>query len=216
MRTTALALTLLIGCQTRNQAKLVTVGAGSIALVGGYFEHEEGYPPVTLIGAGSIAIISIISMLFLDDHPKTLLDGAPLSWRPDDSRGGSELVAGIRRTACFGRCSAYSVAVYRDGDVEYTGSSNVTTIGSARGHLEPVQVRDLEQRLTNVLALDDDYDSHVTDIPTTYLWYRPIGGPTKFITHHGSAPEALVAAEDALDQAINVQQWIGSPTTRGH
>ena len=135
--------------------------------------------------------------------------------QPDDHRNGSELVAGIRRTACFGRCSAYSVAVYRDGDVEYTGRSNVTTIGSARGHLDPAQVRDLEQRLTNVLTLDDDYDSHVTDIPTTYLWYRPIGGPTKFITHHGSAPEALVAAEHALDQAIDVQQWIGSPTTRG-
>ncbi|MEO8844372.1 MAG: hypothetical protein ABI704_22500 [Kofleriaceae bacterium] len=61
--------------------------------------------------------------------------------------------------------------------------------------------------MAGALALDDDYDNRVTDIPTTYLWYRPLGGPTKFIARHGPAPDALLAA---VDQTIDVQQWIGA------
>jgi putative transposase len=71
-------------------------------------------------------------------------------------RHGHELLASIKRTACFGSCPAYELRVYRDGTVEYARRS-----GSAPGELvmggRRVQVRRPRARTT---------DGHEVELPS--------------------------------------------------
>jgi hypothetical protein len=64
-------------CQTRTQATVVTIGTGSIAVVGGYYEYTNGAPPLTAISAGAIAVISAASIYFPDNRPRVLFDTTP-------------------------------------------------------------------------------------------------------------------------------------------
>lgn len=125
------------------------------------------------------------------------------SWQPDPNHG--ELLAAIRRTGCLGACPVYTLTIYRDGDVEVGGKLR----GRARTQLDPARLAALEQELAGIPALDDEYpNAGVTDYPTVYLWYRPLGGPTKAIRHDlgdRSAPKQLYAAEHAIDDAVQLR-----------
>jgi hypothetical protein len=217
---TLLTLGLLNACQTRSQAKIVAVGTGSIGLVGGYFEYKasatgDALPPLTLISGGAIAILSAASIFFLDEQPRTLFETTPQDWRPDTRRGAAELVAAIRRTGCFGRCPAYSVAVYRDGVIEYRGESNVRTRRVVIGQLSADQLGALEAHFIEAkfVAFSKSYlELDCTDLPTVYTWYRPVGRSTNSVAHYlgdRSAPKELFMLEEAFDIAVSVEQWIG-------
>lgn len=77
---------------------------------------------------------------------------------------------------------------------------------------------ELEQTLieAHITSMDNAYDDRdMTDLPSAYLWFRPIGSRTKGIAHYlgdESAPKALLRAEEAVDTAANVEQWIGADT----
>ena len=160
MRSLAVVALLAASCQTRTQATVVALGTGAIALGGGYYEHASGAPPLTAYSAGAIALISAVSMLFLDDHARTLFDHTPRGSEPAPRHGTSALLAGLQRTGLLlGPCPVYSVAVYRDGFVQYVGRANVATLGEATDHLAPARVTALEQRLdrAHVLGFDDTY-----------------------------------------------------------
>ena len=126
----------------------------------------------------------------------------------------------VFRTACFGSCPAYSLALYRDGTVEFHGRGHVNVCGKAFGKVSADKVAELERQLidAHVTAMDRAYDDlSVTDAPSAYLWFRPSGGHTKGIAHYlgdRSAPEALLRAEKAVDSAANVEQWIGAHADR--
>jgi hypothetical protein len=225
VRLLAVALLLLASCQTTRQAKIVTIGATGVALVGGYFEYEarsnggsfKENIPITFGFAGVIALVSFASIFWLDEIPR--IEGSD-EWRPSDYRAGTELLAGIQRTTCFGSCPAYTLAVYRDGTVEFEGRAYVNVCGTAIGKIGPDKVIELERKLidAHVTAMDGAYaDYNATDLPSAYLWFRPRGGHTKGIAHYlgdDSAPEALRRAEQAVDTAANVEQWIGDQTAR--
>lgn len=209
----------LAACQTRTQARTVAIGTGSIGLVGGYVEHQAsaGLPPLTLIVGGTIALISAFSMFMLHDEPRTLFEIPPTTWKPDASRRDSDLLAAIQRTSCLGRCATYTVAIYRDGFVEYRGVAHVRTVGPVAAQLSSVQLDALETALTQAkfLGLRRRYlEIDCTDLPSAFTWYRPAGGTTKSIAHYlgdRTAPAALFAIEAAIDAAVDVEQWIGTP-----
>jgi hypothetical protein len=210
------ALVLVAGCQTRGQAKIVTVTAASVAVVGGYLEYETrglDHPPVSLVFGGVVAIASFVSTFMLDDMPR--IDGGD-RWRPDDYRRGSALLAALQRTGgCLGLCPGYSLAVYRDGTVEFHGRWNVKVCGKSVGKVGADTVSELERQLIDarVTSMNRVYDSwDVFDASIAYFWFRPAGGHTKGIAHYLgdlSAPKALLVAEAAVDAAANVEQWTG-------
>lgn len=186
-------------------------------MLGGYFEYKtraDG-PPLTLMVGGAVAIVSAISIFFLDGQPRTLFERPPRTWQPASHRGSSELLAGLRRTGCFGRCAAYTVAIYRDGVIEYNGEFDVGTQGRAIGQLLPDELRKIEEHFTQAdfFSFGDSYlDRGCTDLPTVYTWYRPLDRATKSVAHYlgdRSAPKALLVVEESLDAAIKIEQWIG-------
>jgi hypothetical protein len=207
---------LVASCQTRGQAKIVAVSAASAAVVGGSLEYETrgvDHPPVSLVFGGIVAIASFVSIFMLDDMPR-IDGGAP--WRPDDYRRGSALLAAVQRTGgCLGWCPGYSLAVYRDGTVEFHGRWAVKVCGKSTGKLSAETVSELERQLIDarVSSMNRVYDSwDMTDSSTAYFWFRPAGGRTKGIAHYVgdlSAPRTLSVAEAAVDAAANVEQWTG-------
>jgi hypothetical protein len=196
-----------------------------VALVGGYFEYETrsdggGFKeniPLCLVFGGVVAAISFASIFLLDETPR--IEGSD-EWRPSDYRAGSELLAAIQRTACFGSCPVYTLAIYRDGTVEFEGRAYVNVCGKAVGRISPDKVSQLERQLSDarVTAMDAVYDDlSFTDASSAYLWFRPSRGRTKGIAHYlgdAGAPEALLRAEKAVDTAANVEQWVGNRTDR--
>src|SRR6185436_16742057 len=56
----------------------------------------------------------------------------------------------LERTACFGTCPMYSLAIYSDGVVEYEGLKFVKKVGKATGRISRTQLDDLVERFTNI------------------------------------------------------------------
>ena len=130
------------------------------------------------------------------------------------------LLASIEGTACFGTCPSYKLTIYRDGAVEYEGEEYVKTKGKATGTLALDKVDAIDRLFAEhgYLKLRDSYESYdVTDNPSTYTSYQPLGGKLKSVRHyHGDmhAPEELSKLEKRLYELAEVERWIGSREER--
>jgi hypothetical protein len=138
----------------------------------------------------------------------------------DSPTGRHEPLATLQRTACFGFCPIYQVAIFRDGTVEYEGERFVKIQGRATGRISArqlAQLRRLFQR-NGYLRLEDSYESYdVTDLPSANTSYSPRPGRTKSIRHYlgdRSAPRALFRVEEGIDRIVDIEQWIGTPEER--
>jgi hypothetical protein len=122
-----------------------------------------------------------------------------------------EVLATLRRHACYGTCPVYQVVVYRDGRVEYNGTKWVAEC-AATGYLQPLQLGVLEQMLRDVVAMKDAYlDEDWTDASTVDLAYSPQPGKRKSIQHyHGDedAPQRLEMVETAFDMIVGTERWV--------
>jgi len=130
-----------------------------------------------------------------------------------------EPLATLERTACFGTCPVYKVAIFRDGTVEYEGERFVKTKGRATGHIGAKQLAELQElfQQSGYLQFNDSYERQdVTDLPYAFTSYSP-AGQTKSVRHYlgdFSAPRALFAVEEGIDRIVNIEQWIGTPEER--
>jgi hypothetical protein len=126
---------------------------------------------------------------------------------------GVEVLATLRRHACYGQCPVYQAIVYRDGRVEYEGTSYVAqclataqldlfTLGVLRGALDR----------SDLFSLHDTYlDADWTDASTVDISYQPTPGKRKVIQdYHGDedAPHVLRVAEAALDMIVGTDRWV--------
>jgi Domain of unknown function (DUF6438) len=136
---------------------------------------------------------------------------------------GQDAVITMERTACFGSCPAYRLTIHGNGQVTYEGIAFVATQGTQTIQLSPEQVQSLihEFEQANFFQLKDAYAVEVTDLPGTRTSIT-LNGRSKQIWHYGSvgdpnldnAPPALSNLERAIDQAVNVSQWVGRSETQ--
>jgi hypothetical protein len=132
-------------------------------------------------------------------------------------RHGHELLASIKRTACFGSCPAYELRVYRDGTVEYKGVSSVQTMGAAAGRVSDEDLAALDDLFirNGYVDLDSSYESpSCCDAPTVYTTYSP-GGCKKSVAHYLGAddvPKALFDIEAGFERIVHVERFIGEKT----
>lgn len=131
------------------------------------------------------------------------------------------LLASIDRGACYGTCPVYTLAVYRDGTVEYEGKLYVKTTGKAAGTVTDEQMAALDKLFTSdhYLAYDSKYTSYdVTDESSARTAYRPPGArETKTVDHYAGdskAPESLTKLEDRFDAIVQSERWIGTDAER--
>ncbi|HKP36452.1 MAG TPA: DUF6438 domain-containing protein [Pyrinomonadaceae bacterium] len=133
-----------------------------------------------------------------------------------------EKVITLERTACFGTCPMYKLAIYSDGRVEYEGLQFVKKVGKATSRISRAKLEDLVMQFTNIyyFNLPDSIEPGTkscpqpwTDMPsaiTSLTWQ----GRSKTVKHyHGcrglSGIERLTDLEKEIDRVVNVKQWTG-------
>jgi hypothetical protein len=123
----------------------------------------------------------------------------------------------LDRQPCFGFCPIYTLAIHDDGRVEFNGVDYVEATGPQSSTIDPASVQALGDEMVEAgyLTWDDAYMAQdVTDLPYVISSITFSDGTTKTIEHyHGdfSAPEALTAMEQLIDQTANTTQWVGEP-----
>jgi hypothetical protein len=119
------------------------------------------------------------------------------------------LTVSMQRTACFGTCPVYTVRIYEDGLVEYTGTRFVKLAGAQSWHIEPAAVRALVAEIDKAgfFEMRDEYTAPVTDQPTTYVTVIS-GGRHKSIKDYFNAPPALEEIEQRIDEVSGVLRYV--------
>jgi hypothetical protein len=128
----------------------------------------------------------------------------------DAALAGTEIT--LQRTGCFGTCPAYQLTIHGDGSVVYRGDMYVKTKGRATAHVGKETVRGLVRQFQriNYFSLQDKYEGGPTDGPSQITSIL-LGGRKKTVDHYSGspdAPKALTSLEDAIDAAVNSQQWV--------
>ena len=77
----------------------------------------------------------------------------------------------MKRTACYGTCPQYKITIYHHGLVRYEGKMFVDKIGCFEAMLSDRLIHEIKLKLYNVnfFELQQEYDSHITDVPSTIL-----------------------------------------------
>jgi Domain of unknown function (DUF6438) len=126
----------------------------------------------------------------------------------------------LERTACFGGCPVYTLAVSPSGEITYQGKAHVRQLGTATGKIPQQQVDALLAELNRAgyFSFASRYAStepacgrYATDSPTV-ISSVTLRGRTKRIEHDygcGSAPGALVVLERRIDEALGSSHWTG-------
>lgn len=123
------------------------------------------------------------------------------------NHGMESPVITLERTPCFGFCPVYSVAVYPDGTVAYTGIANVDRFGVHILHAEDFAVESLVQQaeIFGYFGWQDAYDQMVmTDQASAITSFRTERQYQRITRYGGdpNAPVGLVWLEDSIDQLV--------------
>ena len=140
--------------------------------------------------------------------------------RPDPSEAASGAAITLERTACFGECPVYRIAVSPAGLVTYEGSANVRQIGSASAQIPPDRINALLVELeragyftfaSRYAASEPTCRRYSTDSPTA-ISSATFKGRTQRIEHDygcGGVPGALTVLEKRIDEVLGSHRWTG-------
>jgi hypothetical protein len=128
----------------------------------------------------------------------------PLYVMPD---GGNTPIITMQRTACFGFCPVYDVALFENGTVIYTGVANVDTLGVQVFETDALAITSIAQRAQSFGYFDwqESYDQHVmTDQPTAITSIQWEDQHRRIVRYDGdpNAPVGLVWVEDIIDLTV--------------
>jgi hypothetical protein len=98
----------------------------------------------------------------------------------------------FERTPCFGMCPAFRLNVYRSGYATYEGRSHVEREGMHEGRvgMDTLALLLKEAEAIGFFALEDRYDSQVTDLPSLIIRIVSKGRDKKVVARVGY-PEKL-------------------------
>jgi len=141
---------------------------------------------------------------------------------------GAGPIAELRRGGCLGPCPVYSVGVFENGTVVYTGRGGVKTVGVRVTQLSPPEVAALQEAFEEARfdRLQPKYLSLATDLPGVMLRHRrgPLthqveyeGGPPDFRTYgvEGQrAHRALLQLTSRFEEILHIEELIGTDAER--
>jgi Domain of unknown function (DUF6438) len=143
---------------------------------------------------------------------------------PRNQQISEDLLITLERTACYGICAVYKVAVKADGSVTFEGIQNTHTKGKVEDKINENKVKDLIKAFENAdySKFNDKYDYDTcpiaaTDSPTVTTSLR-MDGKTKTVSHYLGClekdqrtpfPPKLTEMENNIDRIIETKRWIG-------
>ena len=106
----------------------------------------------------------------------------------------------MHRSACFGRCPTYSIEVYKNGLVRFTGIKFTQPIGIYEKNMGSVKVQNLfsEFSVKKVDTCKDVYDLHIADLPGIYYTFE-YPNKTKKINNAHFGPQFLKDLANEVD-----------------
>ena len=118
------------------------------------------------------------------------------------------LVLSIERTPCFGACKAYRLHVYRSGYATYEGRVNVEKVGmhDARIGRDTLDAILREAERIGFFALNDVYDSQVTDLPSTTI-YVALDKRDKRVLGRVGTPPKFKAFAEYIEELLLPMAW---------
>jgi hypothetical protein len=118
------------------------------------------------------------------------------------------LVLSIERTPCFGACKAYRLHVYRSGYATYEGRVNVELEGmhEARIGRDTLDAILREADRIGFFALDDVYDSQVTDLPSTII-HIALDKRDKRVLGRVGTPAKFKAFTEYIEELLVPMSW---------
>jgi hypothetical protein len=195
----------------------------------GYFEWEESYDNPSVTDLPSV-ITSVtrdgethridrytaatdvpVLLPFLEQWIDIMANTAMWTGvQPDLSanlNNGESPVATLERTACFGFCPVYNVALYADGTIVYTSIANVENIGVSLFRADPVAIDSIAVRAeaTGYFDWQDSYDTMtITDQSTVISSIRTNDNYKRIVRYEGdaSAPVGLTWVEESIDETV--------------
>ena len=121
----------------------------------------------------------------------------------------------FERTACYGRCPAYSVRIQADGGVHWQGRKFVAVSGGQDAKVSPVDAASLIGifRSRGFWTLCSTYERYITDLPAWITTVR-IGSHEKRVLNYAErAPQWLTDLDLKVDSLADTHRWRhGDPT----
>ena len=127
------------------------------------------------------------------------------------------VMAGINRGPCFGKCPVYSMQVYKDGKVTYTGERFTTKLGVYTKTLDAKELKDLHKMFasSNFFGFEEQYKTEIPDLANISIYYSD-GKMSKKSSGKENRPPALMQLQYALEKIAESKDWTlvkAAPTT---
>ncbi len=120
------------------------------------------------------------------------------------------LFASIEKSPCFGQCPVYTMKIYNNGLVKYSGKNFVTRKGNYVMELNRDQMLSFINTANSIkyMEMDDSYDNpNVTDVPSATSSIV-IDRKRKQIKRRFGYPKNLIEYEKLFDDLLNSDKWI--------
>jgi hypothetical protein len=189
----------------------------------------------TVLALGAVSLAFSLALFGACSSAGTPPQTTPAQTAAVEKPNVPEDLAGVEitlvRTECGGGyCPNYTIAIDGTGRVTYTVRSFVRDIGERTSRIPQEAVRKLLLRFeyARFFTFKDKYSESARDCPTTYLTVR-IGDRVKRVENYWTAnaferkPEEfeewkgntiLDMLARSIDEAVNVEQWIGTKDER--
>ena len=146
-------------------------------------------------------LLSLFSCKQIQKSSKTKQDKSTSAGNKKKAGKKEDIFAILERTPCFGTCPVYKLIIYPDGHAVYEGFQHVTHTGKYTTTFTKEELKAIADKAEsiNYFKLKNNYDSPVTDFPTT-VTSLTINGKTKTISNRANAPAELREFEIYLEK----------------
>ena len=125
----------------------------------------------------------------------------------------------LQRTSCFGTCPVYTVVIYPDGLVEFSGERFVESLGDYSSNVNPESFQRLAEfaNAIDFFQFEDEYRVGrepdgtvivVSDLPSRITTVIK-DNQEKSVLNYFAGPDQLTKFEELIDELTESAQWIG-------
>lgn len=114
-----------------------------------------------------------------------------------------QMLASIKRTACYGQCPMYKATFMDNGEVIYVGKRFVENEGTYKTLISEEEIIEIKKKITeyDYFSFDSLYPTPITDFPSTITEVN-LNGQRKMVVDKRNPPAELKAFEKFLDSLL--------------
>ncbi len=123
----------------------------------------------------------------------------------------ADVVASIKKTACYGLCPIFEIKIFSNGLALYNGEKHTTLLGLHEAYLLQSEIDDLMAKADtiNFFQLASAYPAEgrsLNDLPNTVTYLKKENQEKEIVNNYG-APKALKSYETFLLEKLNQLDW---------